>query len=101
MLIVFKREDKWLYRKCLNCEYLVEFRDDPKMYPKTVGVVCGAPQHVMAFCFKYDWFRACGHYHGEKPENNVTVEKEEKTEKQTVNVTEINRILNNIRKLYK
>jgi len=69
MLIVFKREDKALYRKCLNCMYLEEFRDDHEKYPLTVGVVCSAPQATMVTCFKYDWFRAVGHYYGSQAEN--------------------------------
>jgi hypothetical protein len=64
MLIVFKREDKALYRKCENCTFFMELRDDKEQYPKTVGVICNAPQTVMATCFKYDWYRACGHYNG-------------------------------------
>jgi len=72
MLIVFKREDKSLYRKCLNCPYFIELRDDKKRYPKTVGVICGAEQTYMAKCFKYDWYRACGRYREpiKKPANN-------------------------------
>jgi len=101
MLIVFRREDKYLYRKCLECKYMLEFRDDPKTYPKTVGVVCGAPQSVMAFCFKYDWFRACSHYHGEKPESVTVTEPQIEEKKTALNVTEINKILDKIRKLYK
>jgi len=74
MLIVFKREDKGLYRKCENCPYFAELRDDKDVYPKTVGVICNAPQTVMATCFKYDWFRACARYNGESVKPTVHAE---------------------------
>jgi len=73
MLVVFKREDKSLYRKCLNCQFFVELKDDENLYPKTVGVVCNAPQTVMMTCFRYDWFRATGHYKSETVAFNRTV----------------------------
>ena len=91
MLIVFKREDKALYRKCLNCEYFVELKDDPKQYPKTVGVICSAPQTIMIKCFKYDWFRACGHYH-EPIKKSVNDEK-------TINSNEVRNVLERLRRL--
>lgn len=64
MLIIFKREDKSLYRKCEKCRFFVEFKDDEKQYPKTVGVVCSAEQTYMVTCFNYMWFMASGHYKG-------------------------------------
>jgi len=66
MLIVFKREDKSLYESCEGCKCFVELKDDPKQYPKTVGVICNAPQTEMAQCYTYDWYRAVSHYHGER-----------------------------------
>lgn len=91
MLIVFKREDKALYRKCLNCTYLVEVKDDKDKYPATLGVICNAPQHVMAVCFRYDWFRASGHYHGE-PVNVVEAPNFEDLEK-------LREVVNNLKRI--
>jgi len=91
MLIVFKREDKALYRKCLECSYFAELKDDKDLYPKTVGVVCNAPQAVMATCFKYDWFRACGHYKDETVTFNRTVK--------LVNTYEAYKVLEKLKKV--
>jgi hypothetical protein len=66
MLIVFNRKEKSLYRKCDGCTCFVELKDDEKKYPKTVGVICNAQQIFMSQCFKYDWYRAVSHYHGER-----------------------------------
>jgi len=66
MLIVFNRKEKSLVRKCEGCRFFVELRDDAKQYPKTVGIICNAPQVEMAQCFTYDWYRAVSHYHGER-----------------------------------
>ena len=94
VLVIFKREDKALYRKCLNCPYFIELKDDPERYPKTVGVVCGADSEVVAKCFTYMWMLACGH-----PKKRTVIKKEPELVPEIRNVQKMREILNNLRKL--
>jgi len=92
MLIVFNRKEKSLVRKCEGCKSFVELRDDEKHYPKTIAIICNAPQPFMAYCFKYDWYRAVSHYHGEA---RPTGEEPKPTE--TLKIEDYRIVLNRLR----
>ena len=94
VLVIFKRKDKALYRKCLNCEYFIELKDDPKRYPKTVGIVCGADSETVAKCFTYMWMLASGH-----PKKRTVIRKEPELVPEIKQNQEIRKVLENLRKL--
>jgi len=90
-LVVFKREDRSLYGKCEGCNNFLELRDDPKVYPKTVAVVCRGNPEDWYECYDYMWLLVSA-----KAKQKAKPEKEKAV---SPDMATLNEILTNLKKL--
>jgi len=90
-LVVFKREDRSLYSKCETCKHFLELRDDRKVYPKTIAVVCNGEPSDYAECYDYMWLLVSA-----KAKQKAKPEKEKAV---SPDMAKLNEILTNLKKL--
>lgn len=69
-MVIFRRRDDKLMQKCLDCEYLVQVKDDGKRYKSTRAVICGASHDKYKNCYAYRWLFVDSAVRGTEPEPN-------------------------------